>query len=234
MGPASWHRYSFDMAAGAWSNVLLSSAWTDPNAPPSTGIVAACHLDHFDKLLVFTDAGMLHIQDGGVWLPKVPVQTIFPQIINPAQIADLYHVPSEWNVTPTTMPLTEQLVILDNPTYWLYDFSSNNTASFGKQDVISPPDQPSAPPQDSVKTQWFFSIWNKSQVGGADGYTGWTSYGDGSVYKLGADAVWSKWPIASVPFWVGKPGAPVWSTITAAYFVGNSADGIGTIVFIGP
>lgn len=232
--PTSWHRYSFSMTTGTWSSAPLSSVWTGPNAPPSSGIVAACHLDHFDKLLVFTDTGMVHIQEASVWLPPVSAQTLFPQITNPGKIADLYHVPSDWNVTPMAMPLLEGLVIADNPTYWTYDFTANNIATFGTQGVIPPPMQAAEPPQDSVKTQWYFTIWNKSKIGTADGYTGWSSSGDGYVYELGADAVWSKWPIESGPLWAGKPGAPDWASLKAAYFIGHPADGIGTIVFIGP
>lgn len=234
VGPPSWHRHSFDMATGTWSSASLDSVWIGPNAPPSTGIVASCHLDHFDKLLIITDTGMIHIQDAGVWLPPTPAKTLFPEILDPAGIADLYHVPSDWNVTPMAQPLLEGLVIVNNPTYWLYDFSSNNTATFTGQGVVPATGQPSGPPQDTVKAKWFFSIWNKSQIGQADGYATWSSYNDGSVYKIGADIVFEKWPIASGPIWAGKPGAPVWSTLTAAYFIGHPADGIGTVVFIGP
>lgn len=234
MGPPSWHRYSYDMAAGAWSSALLENVWIGPNAPPTSGIVASCHLDHFDKLLIFTDAGMLHIQDAGVWLPPVLAKSLFPQILDPAGIADLYHVPSDWNMEPMAMPLVEGLVIVDNPTYWLYDFSSNNAVKFTQQGVVPPANQPSAPPQDTVKARWFFSIWNKSQIGMPDGYVTWSSYGDGFVYKLDADILFSKYPAASAPLWAGKPGAPDWSTLTAAYFLAHPADGIGTVVFIGP
>ncbi len=234
--PPSWHLFSFDMQAGTWSSALLQDVWVGPNAPPSTGIIATCHLDHFDKLLVFTDAGMLHIRDSGVWLAPVLAQSVFPEITHPAKIADLYHVPSDWNVTPMAMPLKEGLVISDSPTYWLYDFNSDNTATFGKQDILAPPMQPAEPPQSTVKVQWYFTIWNKSKIGTGDGYAGWGAFGDGYVYRLGADNVWAKWPIDSIPapLWGGKPGAPVWSTLTAAYFLGPTTTGIGTVVFIGP
>src|SRR5262245_47784199 len=63
MAPASWNLYSFDMAMGKWSTVALSSVWTDKNAPPTKGILAATHLSHFNKLLVFADNGMFYLQD---------------------------------------------------------------------------------------------------------------------------------------------------------------------------
>ena len=233
VGPPSWHRYSFTMATGTWSSALLSSVWTGANAPPPSGVVATCHLDHFDKLLVFTADGMLHIQESSVWLPPVPAQSKFPEITNPAHLAGVYHVPSDWNLNPMAMPLLERLTFIDNPTYWGYNFTANNTAALVTQGIAKDEASP-GPPQASGRTQWFFEVWNKTQIGQADGFALWSAYGDGNVYKLTADLAWSKWPVESGPIWAGKPGAPDWASLKAAYFLGHPADGIGTIVFIGP
>jgi hypothetical protein len=234
--PPSWHRYSFDMKTGTWSSALLSSVWTGPNAPPSSGIIAACHLDHFDKLLVFTDAGNLHIQDAGIWLPPVPTQTLFQEVTSPAGFADLYHVPSDWGTIPMMMPLFEQLVIVDNPAYWTYQVHADNTATFvPPQGLFMAPTQPSEPPLDTVKVKWAFNIWNKSKGPAADGWTVWPYNGDGNVYQADGGYNWLKWPIESAPIWAGKPGAPDWATLTAAYFLlGQSQDGTGTVALIGP
>jgi hypothetical protein len=233
VGPPSWHRYSFNMASGTWSSALLSSVWTGANAPPTSGIVATCHLDHFDKLLVFTADGMLHIQESSVWLPAVSATSKFPAIINPAHLAGLYHVPSDWNLNPMAMPLLEGLTFIDNPTYWVYNFAADNTTALVTQGVAKD-EAPPGPPQATGRTQWFFEVWNKTQIGQSDGFAIWSAYGDGNVYKLPADLVWKKWPVESGPLWAGKNGAPDWASLKAAYFLGHPADGIGTVVFIGP
>ncbi|MEP7123246.1 MAG: hypothetical protein ABJE95_20120 [Byssovorax sp.] len=233
VNPPSWHRYSFSMATGTWSSALLSSVWTSANAPPSSGIVATCHLDHFDKLLVFTSDGMLHIQEGSLWLPPVPAQSTFNEITNPAHLAGLYHVPSDWNVSPMAMPLLEGLTFVDNPTYWVYNFTANNTATLVTQG-LAPDEAPPGPPQATGRAQWFFEIWNKTKIGQPDGFAIWSAYGDGNVYKLPADIIWSKSQVESVPIWAGKNGAPDWASLKAAYFIGHPADGVGTVVFIGP
>ena len=203
VGPVSWHRYSFDMKTSTWSSTLLSSDWTGSNAPPSSGIIAACHLISFDKLLVFTAAGMLYIQDSGVWLPPKLTHFVFPDLAEPAMIADLYHLPSELNMPPMVMPLTEQLVIVDVlPTIWTYQFDSSNTISVGVQNTIPPPDKANQPPWDTVRVQWAFNIWNKSKAGTPDVYATWGAFGDGYVYERLYNDTWLKWPVESSPLWV--------------------------------
>ena len=233
MAPASWNLYSFDMMMGTWSSVALSSVWTDPNAPPTTGILAATHLAHFDKLLVFADNGMFYLQDSGVWKPPVMTSNRFPEVVNPAALNTLYHVPSDWNQDPMMMPLTEGLDFVENPLVYAYNYFSDDTVQYIT--TVMANDEPlPGPKQATRKALWSFEVWNKSQIGMADGYVAWWGYDDGFVYKFPADFMWEQYLPAGGPLWAGKPGAPPWGGLQAAYFVGNPANGIGTIYFIGP
>ena len=151
MGPPSSHRYSFDMATAIWSNALLKNVWTDPNAPPSTGIIAACQLDDFEKLLVFTNTGMLYIQNSGVWKQPTQISIVFPDVTEPAKIADLYHIPSELEMPPTGAPFHEDLVIVGAQACWSYEFYPDNTVkSTGINLPFPMPTLPDDPPLGTV------------------------------------------------------------------------------------
>lgn len=231
----SWRRYSFDMSTGTWSSAALNSVWTGLNAPPTTGIIAATHLDHFDKLLVIADNGKLYVQEGSVWQSPVNMSARFPELASPTTVAVLGHVPGGWNEVPPPQPLIETLTFLDNPLVDYFNYYANNTASHAEHIVISEDGIPPAPPQMTGRAQWSFEIWNKSQIGYADGFSIWQSYGDGYLYKFTASFEWTRYPVEGGPIWAGKPNAPDWATLEAAYFVSNAAyDGKGIIVFIGP
>jgi hypothetical protein len=230
----SWHRYTFDRASGAWSTAQLSSVWTGPNAPPSSGIVATSHLDHFDKLLVFTDGGMLHVQEAGAWKPPVATHGVFPEIAAPTAINALYHVPSDWNVTPPAQPLAEGLTFSIGAAYWMYDYHADGTATFTSSGTIAQDPPSPGPPQATGAPQWFFEIWNQSKVGTPEGMSVWGAYHDGYVYEMDATFAWYRWPVEAGPLWAGKPGAPDWATLRSAYFIGHPPDGMGVLVLLGP
>ena len=230
----SWHRYSFDMATKTWSSELLSNVWTGANAPPSTGIVATCHLDLFDKLLVFTDEGTLYTLEGGAWSTPMPATVLFKDPMHPEALKEVSHVPVGWEGTPS-MPFTETLTLTNNPMYWIYDFTESGT-KLDSAGNSAPPDgvNPSEPSSVTMTAQWTFSVWNKSVKGMADRYVTWSTFRNGLVYKKDGLNTWSSWPVASDPIWAGAPGAPDWTTLEAAYFDGNTDTGLGEIRFIGP
>src|SRR5205823_3573374 len=122
---ASWNQYAFDMPSGTWSTTPLSALWTSPNAPPPTGIIAAEAFFHFPKELVLADNGMLYVQDQGVWQPPVPIAARFPGIDMPETIDGMYSVPSEWNVSPMTMTLSESVTLIRNPMVWVFTYYGN-------------------------------------------------------------------------------------------------------------
>lgn len=231
--PPSWNEYSFDMATGTWSTVPLSAVWTGANAPPTTGIMAAERFYHFPKLLVFADNGMLYVQDKGAWQPPVPIQARFPEVDTPMSIDGIYSVPSDWNISPMGMPLYEGMTFVRNPTAWAYKYFENDTTEFVTTVTLADAPPPAAP-QGTGKALWIFAIWNISQVGQPDGFVGWEQFNNGFVYKLDATFNWTEYPVADGPIWAGKPGAPPWATLRAAYFKGDPQNGQGVVVLLGP
>jgi hypothetical protein len=209
--------------------------WTGVNAPPTTGIIAATHLDHFDKLLVLADNGKFYVQEGGVWRSPVNTSARFPALSSPTTVGALSHVPGGWNDVPPPQPLVEEISFLDNPDVDYYLYNADNTGDYEGHVLVTKDVLPPGPPQMTGHIQWNFEVWNKPKIGTGDGFVAWMSYGDGYLYKFPADFKWERWPVEAGPLWGGKPNAPPWNTLEAAYFVGNPAqDGTGVIVFIGP
>jgi hypothetical protein len=237
MGPASWNLYSFNMGSGKWLSETLSSVWAnDKHAPPTKGIVAATHLAHFNRLLVFADDGMFYLHDGVTWKPPVKIGDImspFKEVINPAALNTAYHVPSDWDQNPMMRPLHEDLFLVENPSIYQYTYSSDDQITYVTT-FMAKDESPPGPKQASGKALWSFDVWNWSQIGTPEGYVRWWGYDDGYVYKLRADFMWEQYLPMNGPLWVGKPGAPPWGGLQAAYFIGDPKEGIGTIYFIGP
>jgi hypothetical protein len=233
----SWDDYRFDTVSKTWSNVPLASVWSGANAPPTTGIVTTIHLSHFDRLLVFTDDGLVYRRDGNTWQAPKATAEVFPKIVSPTTIASVWHFPSHaLDPNPYEPPLIEQLTFSDNPTAYIFDCYADGTATWLKTATMADnPNDPNEPPQGSKRSQWSFTLWDRSKFGSAEVGSVWTAFeGDPYIYKIDMNLAWSKWTVANAPLWAGKLGAPKWASVRSAYFQGDFETGQGTIHFIVP
>ncbi|MFN8549796.1 MAG: hypothetical protein U0263_32680 [Polyangiaceae bacterium] len=211
-GTPSWTLYSYNWATGVWSAPsALDINWSGSNAPPSTGIAAVTQLEHFDRLLVFTESGQFYLRAGGAWQAPVATTSKFPQLAG-LTLGSVYHLAS-----PPGDPIGETITFVANPTAVLYSYASNDTVAFDSK--VTMKDEPTpGPPQGTGSVLWDFEFRDPAAQGTADYFRGWYGYSNGTMYQFDAAFVWKSWPFASAPFFAGKANAPDPSKMRAAWF----------------
>ncbi len=206
--PVSWNAY--DYQGQSWTATPLDQlpTWSLPNAPPTTGIVAALRLTTFDRILIFTEDGMLYrFANGTAWLPPAATITVFPNLPGFA-IRGAYHVPAEWqNGTD------ESIVIVANPQFSSYDYRSNDTAEF-TQGQSPIPDEPNCPDRTLLTELFQFEATNLTSY-----FDLWWAYSDGRMYRYrpGVGCV-ANTTIAESVFWQVNGFTPPTTGLSAAYF----------------
>jgi hypothetical protein len=192
-------------------------------------------LDHFDRLLVFANNGKFYVLKDGLWQAPKSTSATFPYLPATTVRAGI-HVSVGWDVPSPPLPLTESLTLVDNPTWWGYNYTINDQVTYQETGTLE--DTPNGPYRATSKGKWAFIVWNKTLVGdpmdGAKAYTGYEAY-DTSVYYYDLNFVFKQYAWSDVPYWKGTVNQPPWATLDAAYFKSNPArNGHGMIVFIGP
>ncbi len=222
-GSVSWTLFSYDWGSGVWSApTALELVWSGTNAPPSTGIASVVQLEHYDRLLVFTDSGQFHVRSGSAWKTPVATSAKFPELggLTPRST---YHVAS-----PTIV--AESITIFSNPTAVIYDYKSDDSVVF-EQKVTVPDEAPPGPPQGTGTVLWDFEVRDPSlYLKSGDWYRAYAGYANGNVYQLDGAFVWKSWPMGSAPFFAGKPNAPDPLKMRAAWFDAK----LNRAYFVGP
>lgn len=221
---AVWHRYTLDVSTGAWTQIALDELWTDPNAPPPSGIAAASSLTHFDRLHVLTDDSMFYEQSDGTWLSPVPLAERFPMAAG-ANITGMAHTPGQ---TPGDTS-SEDILLVDTPLAILYTQQENGGTDFVETRTLD--DVRGGAPQGSVSVRWYFVIADPSGIGSGDiWYQLYSGLEDGDLWRFDNGFQWAQWPQLDNPFFTGAAGEPDPSTLEAAYH----DDAFGRLHFIGP
>jgi len=212
-GTSSWTLYAYNWGNGTWSApTALDLTWSGANAPPSTGIAAATQLEHFDRLLVFTDAGKMHVRAAGTWLAPVSTASKFPALAA-VSLKSVYHVAS-----PPGQPLSESLTFVANPQAFIYAYAADDTVKLDSQ-VTMKDEAPPGPPQGSGTVLWDFEVRDPALWGtSADYFRGYYGYANGTLYQFDAAFAWKSWPLSSAPIFAGKPNAPSPTKMRAAWF----------------
>jgi outer membrane protein assembly factor BamB len=181
-------------------------------------------LEHFDRLLVFTDAGKLYVRKAGTWQAPVNTTSKFPALSGLA-LGSVYHLASP----PSSPALVEGLTFVANPTAVLYDYNADDSVVYVTKVTMKDDPAPAAP-HGTGTILWDFEVRDAASHGTANYFLGYYGYSNGMVYQLDAAAVWKSWPAASAPFFAGKTNAPTSTKMRAAWFDAK----LNRAYFIGP
>ncbi len=207
--------YSYFEQTGVWGTPIpLDQFWgVSPNAPPARGIASVLQISVFDRLIVFTDNGMVYRRAAGVWMPSQPIAAVFSTLVGVVPTST-YHV-RDGTGGATKVGITA----LKNPTAYLFDYSSSDVVTVGA--VVPLNDEPgNGAPQKTGTSEWDFEIFDLTKYGvDASWSQFYVSYGS-DVYRLDGAGGWTKWQKAKFPYFLGKAGAPIAKNIRAAFYSG--------------
>lgn len=210
---APWLLYTnFGQNDGAWGPPIELGAYfgTSPNAPPSSGIAAATYVNSMGRLLVVTDAGMVHTRKGATWLPPRKVADAFSTMRGVTPSA-LWHLPlvdgggASCTLTFTAGP---------NAYQFAYD-DADLTTPLGGAVPLSEGDGGAAPRQRTLPTRWDYEVVYNN-TGTHPWAAVFAAVGD-DVWKLDTTLVWTKTATKDFAL-LTKPGAPPASRIREAFY----------------
>jgi hypothetical protein len=218
-GPC-WQLHSFDYFADAWSSVELATIWTGPDAPPPRGIAAATELMDVDRLMVISDDGTYYVRANGAWQPSRKGSDVWPLL--PATVDSIYNLGHKFYVTlDPAAPNEEKVTFVSGSQAYIYRFIYNadpakDAIVFDSQ--VPTKDTDGGAPQGSQKSTWNFEVADPQNAKPEDRAVLYGAYTDGSFWRFNAYLEWSSMPPADCPLWIGRPGAPDFSTIRAAFY----------------
>lgn len=193
-------RYSLNLATGQWTSVILDEVWTDPQAPPTGGILATASMTHFNRLLVLADDGNTYQQVQGMWLEPVVTEDHFAMLAG-RTVDAISHTPNPQD------PTIETLFLIADHHAVLYDLSQSGSVSF--VDDIPLIDEPDGPPHASGRPRWAFTRSNPADFGQLDWLEWFYLYDDDVLYRSNANAEWAdQWDVLNNPFFTGAAGEP--------------------------
>jgi hypothetical protein len=230
-GP-SWQLHSFDYFADAWSSVELAKIWTGPNAPPPRGIAAATELMDVDRLMVISDDGTYYVRANGAWQPPRRGGDAWPLL--PTTVDSVYNLGHTFSVTLNpAAPYEEKLTFVSGSQAYIYRFVYNadpakDAIVFDSQ--VTTKDTDGGAPQGSQKSTWNFEIADPQNPTPEQRAVLYGAYTDGSFWRFNAGLQWTSMLPADCPLWIGRPGAPDFSTIRAAFY----SQGSRSVRLVGP
>jgi hypothetical protein len=230
-GP-SWQLHSFDYYADAWSSVALATIWTGPNAPPPRGIAAATELMDVDRLMILSDDGTYYVRANGAWQPPQRGGDAWPLL--PTTVDSIYNLGHKfWVTQDPTAPLEEKITFISGSQAYIYRFVYNadpakDAIVFDSQ--VSTKDTDGGAPQASQKCVWNFEVLDLQNAKPEERAVLYAAYTDGSFWGFNAYLQWTPMLPADCPLWVGRPGAPDFSTIRAAFY----SQGSRSVRLVGP
>jgi hypothetical protein len=230
-GP-SWQLHSFDYFQDAWSSVDLATIWTGPNAPPPRGVAAATELMDVDRLMIIADDGTYYVRANGVWQPPRKGGDVWPLL--PPTVDSIYNVGRKFFVTlDPAAPYEESITFTSGSQAYIYRFiydadPAKDAIVFNTQATTK--DTDGGAPQGTQKNVWNFEIADPQNPKPEDRAVLYAAYTDGTLWRFDAHLQWTSMLPADCPVWTGRPGAPDFSTIRAAFY----SQGSRSVRLIGP
>jgi hypothetical protein len=211
--PPSWLLYTnFGQNGEVWGPPLELGAYfgPHPNAPPSSGIASATYVNAMDRLVIVTEAGIVHVRKGAAWLPPRTVSDVFSTMRGVTPRA-LWHLPL---VDGGGASCTLTFSAPPNAYQFKYD-DADLATPLGGAVPLSEGDGGGAPMQRSLPTRWDYEV-----VYNNTGTQPWaalfSAIGD-DVWKLDTALVWTKTATNDFPL-LKKAGAPPADRIREAFY----------------
>lgn len=188
-------RHTYDLTSQTWTKSPLSLLWTGPDAPAPAQVTSAVQLSDVPRLLVFTKAGIMHVQDTSTntWRAPVALATLFGKSF----VVDAsFHVPSSlfaFSPNPPTA-VSEDLVFNAGNAYWACRYFQNDTIEVQVMEKPLPTPKAGEPDQVADPGVWSVDLYEPEKVKSdyVGSYAVWTFYQSGALWFIDAGPKWTK------------------------------------------
>jgi hypothetical protein len=140
----------------------------------------------------------------------------------PTTVDSIYNLGHKFFVTLDPAALYEEkITFVSGSQAYIYRFiynadPANDAIVFDSQ--VPTKDTDGGAPQGSQKSIWNFEVVDPQNPKPEDRGVLYGAYTDGSFWRFNAYLQWTSMLPADCPLWIGRPGAPDFSTIRAAFY----------------